>query len=423
MFSKGLKPHTHVERAALIEQLIPLWQQKFGKNLLGIAASASYARREDQAYSDLELDVFVKELPDGEEAYFQRVVDGMLIEAVYYTPQEFLSQHAGVAPHWHLSASDRLIPVYNAPFIEKIVQWAQAGQSSELDFWGAAARQRYELQEAFGKALNAVEQGNVEGVSLLVMDATLQLLRVLALVNCRPFVTFARYIAQARQFAIKPERFDDLLDILVQGTYPDLPRLGEVMRAVFAGVEALFAAQGFDLYADSLDPNQPNPALAPAQAAAPGTEPEAIRLVPVDRSNWRACAQLPTGPDHRHVARNSYSIAEALFSPGARSCCIYHQDEMVGYVMYGPDYDDEADCPILWVGRLMVAEPQRGQGYGRTVLQQIIAEARRQQVPEVGLSTEPDNVKAIGLYESLGFRSSHLQDGEMIYILRLAEGG
>ncbi len=421
MVFEGLKPHTHAERAALTEQLIPLWRQKFGERLLGIAASASYARGEDQAYSDLELEVFVKELRAGEDPYFQRVVDGMLIEAVYHTPQEFLGQRSGIAPHWHLSASDRLVPVYNAPFIEQMARWAQAGLPADADFWRAAAGLRYELQEAFAKTLNAVEQNNVEGVSLLVMDAALHLLRVLALVNRQPFVTFARYIAQARRFALKPEGFDDLLDILAQGTYPDLPRLGQVMRSVFAGVEAIFAAQGLHLYADPLDPNQPNPALAPlALADAARAEQELIRLAAVDRSNWRECARLPTGPDHRHVAPNSYSIAEALFSPGVWSCCIYHQDEMVGYVMYGPDYDDDAGCPILWISRLMIAESQRGRGYGRATLQRIIAEARRQQVPEVGLSTEPDNVKAIGLYEGLGFRPTHMEDDEMIYILRLA---
>jgi diamine N-acetyltransferase len=431
----GLKPHTHAERAAIIEQLIPLWQKKFGDNLIAIAASASYSRGEDIAYSDLEMDVFIKEKPVGEDAYLQRIVDGMLIEVLYYTPEDFLREHSGIAPHWHMSASDRLLPVYNAPAIEKIMQQVRGSQPSEAAFWRAAAGERYKLQENFGKVLNAVEQNNVEGVSLLVMDAVMIALQVLSLINQRPFRTFARYIEQARQFPIKPERFDDLLDILVQGTYQDLPRLRDVALAVFTGMEQLFEQQGIHLYDDPLDPNLPNPTSPPSDVLYRPPLPQgdgglsspfrrgaggevAVRLIPVDANNWRKCVKLPTGEDHRHVAPNAVSIAEAQFWSGSKSCAIYHGDEVVGYALYNLDFDDNLRLR-LWVGRLMMAEDQRGKGYGRTALQQIIAEARQAGCIEVALSTHTDNVKAIGLYESLGFHATEIEDGEMVYVLPL----
>ena len=265
--STGLRPHTHAQRQAVVDGLIPLWQQKFGEKLIAIAASASFARGEDCAYSDLEMEVFVKEKPASpDEGYLQRVVDGMLVEVIYRTPEEFLRERSGIAPHWHMSASDRLAPVYNAPFIEELMAQVQAAQQaaqsavphSAGEFLRAATRQRFELQESFSKVLNAVEQNNVEGVSLLLMDAVLHLLHVLALVNRRPFVTFARYIHAARSFEIKPERFDDLLDLLVEGRYTDLQALGEIALAVFTGVEHIFAERGIQLYADPLDPNLPN---------------------------------------------------------------------------------------------------------------------------------------------------------------------
>ena len=90
---KGIRAHSREERLAVVDQLISLWKKKFGDNLLGIAVSASVARGEDQAYSDLELDVFLREKPEKrEEQYLQRVVDGMLIEAIYHTPEEFLRE-------------------------------------------------------------------------------------------------------------------------------------------------------------------------------------------------------------------------------------------------------------------------------------------------------------------------------------------
>ena len=144
-----------------------------------------------------------------------------------------------------------------------------------------------------------------------------------------------------------------------------------------------------------------------------------VRLVPVDKDNWRECAKLPTGEDHKFVAPNVYSIAEAQFWPGSKSCCIYHGDEMVGYTLYNLSYDDAARLR-LWGCRLMITEAQRGKGYGRAAIQQIIAEARQQGCVEVALSTEPENFKAIRLYESLGFHSTgEMKEGEMVYICPL----
>jgi diamine N-acetyltransferase len=142
-----------------------------------------------------------------------------------------------------------------------------------------------------------------------------------------------------------------------------------------------------------------------------------VRLVPVDKDNFRECVKLPTGEDHRHVAPNVYSIAQAQYIPGSKSCCIYHSDEMVGYTLY--ELSQEDGRLKLWVSRLMMAEPQRGKGYGRATLQLLIAEARQQGCVEVGLSTHPDNFKAIGLYENLGFHATEMDDGEMVYVCPL----
>jgi diamine N-acetyltransferase len=147
-----------------------------------------------------------------------------------------------------------------------------------------------------------------------------------------------------------------------------------------------------------------------------------IRLVPVDKDNFRECVKLPTGEDHRHVAPNVYSIAQAQFIPGSKSCCIYHGDEMVGYTLYELTQDDDDGHPLLWVSRLMMAEGQRGKGYGRAVLQQLIADARQQGCVEISLSTHPDNFKAIGLYESLGFHATEMDEGEMVYVCPLPAG-
>lgn len=256
---KGIRAHSREERMAVVDQLIPLWKKKFGDNLLGIAIGASVARGEDQAYSDLELDIFLHEKPEKrEEQYLQRVVDGMLIEAIYHTPEEFLREREIIPSHWYLSASDRWKVVYGQEFFEDLLKKMKGIQHSKEDILAAASRNRYELQESFGKVLNAVEMKNHEGISLLLMDAVLHLLQILSFVNQQPFTTFSQFISEAREFQIKPERFDDLLDLLVNGTYQELEELKEICIVVFGGLEDIFRQYGIELYGDVLDPNLPN---------------------------------------------------------------------------------------------------------------------------------------------------------------------
>jgi hypothetical protein len=256
---KGIRAHSREERMAVIDQLIPLWKKKFGDNLLGIAVSASVARGEDLAYSDLELDVFLREKPEKrDEQYLQRVVDGMLIEAIYHTPEEFLRERETIPAHWFLSASDRWMVAFGQEFFDDLLNKMKGIQHSKKEFLAAATRSRYELQESFGKVLNAVDMKNHEGISLLLMDAVLHLLQILSFVNQQPFTTFSQFISIARDFKIKPERFDDLLDILVNGSYQELEEVKEICMVVFGGIEDVFRQNGIELYDDELDPNLPN---------------------------------------------------------------------------------------------------------------------------------------------------------------------
>ncbi|MBN2389755.1 MAG: GNAT family N-acetyltransferase [Anaerolineae bacterium] len=141
-----------------------------------------------------------------------------------------------------------------------------------------------------------------------------------------------------------------------------------------------------------------------------------IRLVDVNKDNWQECIQLPTANDHaRFVAPNVYSIAEAQFYPNTvTACCIYAGDAMVGFAMYGPDEDDAA---LFAIDRLMIAEGHRGKGYGKAALLTILEEAKRRGFSRIQLSTNPENVKAITLYESVGFRvTGEMDDDEAVYV-------
>ncbi|HXG68579.1 MAG TPA: hypothetical protein VNO70_26020 [Blastocatellia bacterium] len=90
-----------------------------------------------------------------------------------------------------------------------------------------------------------------------MFDMMRHVLMTLAFLNQAPYVTSAQCVSQARGFALKPQGFDALADIVVEGTYQDLPRLRKVAVAVFTQLETTLEELGFHLYDDNLDPNLP----------------------------------------------------------------------------------------------------------------------------------------------------------------------
>jgi hypothetical protein len=253
----GLKPHTHADRQRMIDELVPLFEQRFGARLVAIAAGASFARGTDSLYSDLEMYVFLIDPPaEGEDHYLQRIVDGHLVEIIYTTAEAFLAERTKLDWNWHIMASEKIVPMTNPEFVNSLVAKWQAIQFSQQEFDRVAAQHIYPTQEAFAKALNACEQHNHEGFALVSWDVAMHLLITLSFLNRTPFTTFARFITEARSFTVKPDRMDEFLDIMVNGTYQDLNAM--ILLEMFASLEAIFANHGIQLYDQSLDPNQPN---------------------------------------------------------------------------------------------------------------------------------------------------------------------
>ena len=253
---KGIVRHTREDRRRVIEEMTPLIQKKFGGNLVALAVTASMARGDDGPYSDLELTAFLHEMPADEPGKGRGWIrDGMLVELVWTTREIYLRDIKDVTRIWYMAGSDVLEPILNAPFIVELSAWRPANLQAEClrvakSYWG-------EVQESTAKVLNAVEAGNRDGAGLLAWQMLLDMLKVLSYLNATPYVTFARFITQARGFAVKPAAFDELSDVMSRGEFLDLPRLGRLAETVFEQFEEIFEARGVEFYDDNVDPNSP----------------------------------------------------------------------------------------------------------------------------------------------------------------------
>jgi predicted nucleotidyltransferase len=249
---KGLKRYTHQDRQQIIKEILPQIREKFGDNLIALAAQGSFARGDDSDYSDLELIAFVKKMPEGRHG-IGKIRDGLLIELVWMTRDDYIAETLEVTDMWYLAASDVLLAIINAEFINELSEYRTENLKEKC--LAEAVRHWNEVQEAASKVLNAIKAENRDGLPLLLFDMTRHFLISLSLLNQTPYTTFARFVSEARDFAIKPAELDNLLDLIAQGAYQDLPELEKLVVSVFSQFEEIFEDVGLELYDEKIDLN------------------------------------------------------------------------------------------------------------------------------------------------------------------------
>lgn len=146
--------------------------------------------------------------------------------------------------------------------------------------------------------------------------------------------------------------------------------------------------------------------------------PQRITLRDITLENARQCMQLQVAPSQtQFVASNAESLVQSKFEPQWLTKAIYHDDTMVGFVMYGSD--PELGWGIL---RLMVDAAYQGRGYARAALQNVLTHIKAEGGTSVGVGYEADNTVARQLYSSLGFIETGEQPfGQPWAVLALAE--
>ncbi len=141
-----------------------------------------------------------------------------------------------------------------------------------------------------------------------------------------------------------------------------------------------------------------------------------ISLKEITKDNWQEAIKLKVNKSQdSFVASNVYSIAESKFYPWS-PMAIYHQDTMVGFLMYGEEDVEGHYCII----RLMIDKNHQGRGYGKAAMQQAIEQIKEKPgVKAILTSYEPDNEVAAKLYANLGFeKTGKIEYGEEVVQLK-----
>lgn len=142
-----------------------------------------------------------------------------------------------------------------------------------------------------------------------------------------------------------------------------------------------------------------------------------ISLREINQENFYACMRLSVRKDQPFVASNAFSVAESKIFPFWITNAIYHDEEMVGFLMYTKNYDENE----LYLCRFMIDQKYQGKGYGKGALDLLKEIAMSdEKINKVKLSTNPENKNGIRIYEKFGFVDMHcMDDGEEEFMLDL----
>lgn len=247
----GLKRHNHKDRRRIINQLVPILENLLGDNLVAIAASASFARGDDRDFSDLEMNIFVREKSKDMKSGFSRVLDGLLVEGLFFTSEEYIKETLDITGHWYLAGSDTMEPVTAPEFFSKFKNVVITDKEKKIA--ETLRAKMHPMQENFGKLFSAIEQENRESLFMIFFDAVNILFQVMSYINGTPYTTLATFVQEARQFEIKPDGFEEFIQIAVNGEYQDLPKLKDAAVRVYRGIEKHILEKYGKIYNDDLN--------------------------------------------------------------------------------------------------------------------------------------------------------------------------
>ena len=116
----------------------------------------------------------------------------------------------------------------------------------------------------------------------------------------------------------------------------------------------------------------------------------------------------------RFVSHPVRSLAQAyVYREQCQPFGIYEGDTMVGYVMVIYDYD----IPEYDIWHMMIDESNQGRGYGSLALDQVLDYIKAKPFGcsnRVTLTCNRDNIRALNLYKSKGFRETGAVDEDEI---------
>lgn len=121
----------------------------------------------------------------------------------------------------------------------------------------------------------------------------------------------------------------------------------------------------------------------------------------INKSNYLDCIALTVDTSQEHfVADNKQSLVEAAFEDGLYTLGIYHEETMIGFILY--DYDET--FPGWSMSRFMIGKQYQGKGYGKKAALAFLAYVKKKhKMDKIYISVSLENTVARKMYGDIGF--------------------
>jgi len=143
-----------------------------------------------------------------------------------------------------------------------------------------------------------------------------------------------------------------------------------------------------------------------------------ILLKQVTKENWYECNSLEVYEEQEGIVAPNYnSIIISLLYDNWHSKCIYEDDVLIGFLLYG--IEEDTGKPMLL--RYMVDKKFQGKGLGKKALLKLL-DLIKIEYGNIKFYTtvSPKNVSAEKLYESVGFeKNGEIMWDENVMVIQL----
>ena len=144
-------------------------------------------------------------------------------------------------------------------------------------------------------------------------------------------------------------------------------------------------------------------------------EGKMITLKEITEENFIDAFNLKLGEgQEKYVSHPVRSLAQAyVYREQCQPFGIYHEDEMVGYVMVIYDHD----VPEYDIWHMMIDASGQGKGYGKAALRLVMDYIKTKPFgssDRVALTCNKDNSAALELYRKMGFEETGVEDEDEI---------
>jgi len=244
----GIKKFTHEEREKVLNEMVPFIKQKFGKNLLAIAARGSFARKTEGPYSDLELFSFLKKMPPGQKkllyAKMHKIRDGLSVELIWITEKTYINEVKEVTGSWFGVGSEKLLAVYNKGIIDKLRKY------KIKDIKSKTMNQAFALWPSIffssSMVLDITDKKDHEKIALALYHMFENMLNFLAFINQTPYTSSSKKILESRKFKIKPKDFSKLTTIIVNGNFRKYSEIKKFVLSVTKDMKKYLERAGYE---------------------------------------------------------------------------------------------------------------------------------------------------------------------------------